>query len=156
MLRETEILMTFNVAILGASGYTGAELVRIIATHPSLRIAALSADRKAGQQMADVFPHLRHLSLPTLSTIEQIDLGAMDLIFCALPHGLSQALVRDLPRTVKVVSFYHQKSCAHFVQQPLIKKLRFQILIMKLLSLLIAHRRYQLRKVNGVCRVSTD
>jgi N-acetyl-gamma-glutamyl-phosphate reductase len=103
MLRETEILMTFNVAILGASGYTGAELVRIIATHPSLRIAALSADRKAGQQMADVFPHLRHLSLPTLSTIEQIDLGAMDLIFCALPHGLSQALVRDLPRTVKVV-----------------------------------------------------
>lgn len=95
--------MTFNVAILGASGYTGAELVRIIATHPTMRIAALSADRKAGQQMADVFPHLRHLTLPTLATIDQIDLGAMDLVFCALPHGLSQALVKDIPRTVKVV-----------------------------------------------------
>ena len=46
--------MTANVAILGASGYTGAELVRLIATHPSLRIRALTADRKAGQAMAQV------------------------------------------------------------------------------------------------------
>ncbi len=53
------------VAILGASGYTGAELVRLIATHPGLRIAALTADRKAGQSMGEVFPHLRHLDLPT-------------------------------------------------------------------------------------------
>ena len=65
--------MTYNVAILGASGYTGAELVRIIATHPDLRIAALSADRKAGQTMASVYPQLRHLDLPVLCTIEEID-----------------------------------------------------------------------------------
>ncbi|NCW69464.1 MAG: N-acetyl-gamma-glutamyl-phosphate reductase, partial [Marivivens sp.] len=86
--------MTYNVAILGASGYTGAELVRIIATHPNLRIAALSADRKAGMQMSDVFPHLRHLDLPTLCTIDEIDFDQIDLAFAALPHGLSQALVR--------------------------------------------------------------
>ncbi len=95
--------MTHNVAILGASGYTGAELVRIIATHPGLRIAALAADRKAGQAMAEVFPHLRHLDLPTLTTVEAIDFSGIDLVFCALPHGLSQAIVRDLPRHVKVV-----------------------------------------------------
>ncbi len=95
--------MTANVAILGASGYTGAELVRLIATHPGIRIKALSADRKAGQQMADVFPHLRHLDLSTLTTIEEVDFSAIDLVFCALPHGLSQALVKGLPRTVKVV-----------------------------------------------------
>lgn len=95
--------MMHNVAILGASGYTGAELVRIIATHPNLRVAALSADRKAGQEMGAVFPHLRHLDLPVLTTIEQIDFAQIELVFCALPHGLSQALVRDLPRTVKVV-----------------------------------------------------
>ena len=95
--------MTHNVAILGASGYTGAELVRLIATHPSLQIAALSADRKAGQQMADVFPHLRHLDLPVLQTIDEIDFAGIDLVFAALPHGLSQALVRDLPDSVKVV-----------------------------------------------------
>ncbi|PVH30271.1 N-acetyl-gamma-glutamyl-phosphate reductase [Pararhodobacter oceanensis] len=95
--------MTHNVAILGASGYTGAELVRIIATHPNLRIAALSADRKAGQAMGAVFPHLRHLDLPMLTKIEDIDFGDIELVFCALPHGLSQAIVRDLPRSVKVV-----------------------------------------------------
>ncbi len=95
--------MTRDVAILGASGYTGAELVRIIATHPDLRIRALTADRKAGQQMADVFPHLRHLDLPRLTTVEEVDFGAVELVFCALPHGLSQALVKSLPRDVKVV-----------------------------------------------------
>ena len=95
--------MTANVAILGASGYTGAELVRLIATHPSLRIAALTADRKAGQAMAQVFPHLRHLDLPTLTTIGEVDFAAIDLAFVALPHGLSQALVKELPPTLKVV-----------------------------------------------------
>lgn len=95
--------MARNVAILGASGYTGAELVRIIATHPSLRIVALTADRKAGQMMADVFAHLRHLDLPRLVTVEEVDFGQVELVFCALPHGLSQALVKGLPRDVKVV-----------------------------------------------------
>ncbi len=95
--------MTHNVAILGASGYTGAELVRLIATHPSLRITALAAERKAGLEMAEVFPQLRHLDLPTLVKVDDIDFGAVDLVFAALPHGLSQALVRDLPKTVKVV-----------------------------------------------------
>ena len=80
--------MTYNIAILGASGYTGAELVRLIATHPHLRIAALSADSKAGQQMADVFPHLRHLDLPVLVKMEDIDFSGIDLVFAALPHGL--------------------------------------------------------------------
>ncbi len=95
--------MAHKVAVLGASGYVGAELVRLIATHPSIEIAALSADRKAGQAMAAVFPHLRHLDLPTLVTIGEIDLGAVDLVFCALPHGTTQPVIRDLPRDVKVV-----------------------------------------------------
>lgn len=81
--------MTQNIAILGASGYTGAELVRLIATHPSMKIAALSGDRKAGMEMAEVFPHLRHLDLPTLSTIDEIDFTGIDLAFAALPHAMS-------------------------------------------------------------------
>ncbi len=93
----------FNVAILGASGYTGAELVRLIATHPSIRIAALTADRKAGQSMGEVFPHLRHLDLPVLTTIDAVDFGAIDLVFCALPHATSQEVIAKLPRDVKIV-----------------------------------------------------
>ena len=92
-----------KIAILGASGYTGAELVRLIATHPSMQIVAMSADRKAGQTMAQVFPHLRHLNLPVLSKIDDIDLGNVDLVFCALPHATSQKVIAALPRDQKVV-----------------------------------------------------
>ena len=95
--------MTKKVAILGASGYTGAELVRLIATHEGLEIAALSADRKAGLPMSDVFPFLRHLSLPILQKIEEIDFSRIDLAFCALPHATTQQVVAKLPRTLKIV-----------------------------------------------------
>jgi N-acetyl-gamma-glutamyl-phosphate reductase len=95
--------MTHSIAILGASGYTGAELVRILATHPEMRIAALSGDRKAGMAMADVFPHLAHLDLPALQKIEEIDFAGIDLAFCALPHATSQLVIKDLPRDLKVV-----------------------------------------------------
>ncbi|TVQ55686.1 MAG: N-acetyl-gamma-glutamyl-phosphate reductase [Rhodobacteraceae bacterium] len=92
-----------RIAILGASGYTGAELVRLLATHPSLRVAALTADRKAGAAMAEVFPHLGHLALPTLTRIEDVDFSAVDLVFCALPHATTQEVVAALPRDLKVV-----------------------------------------------------
>jgi len=65
--------MTHSIAILGASGYTGAELIRLISEHPDLKITALGANSKAGQSVADVFPHLRHLDLPDLVTIDAID-----------------------------------------------------------------------------------
>lgn len=93
----------FDVAILGASGYTGAELVRLLATHPGMRIAALTADRKAGLRMGEVFPHLRHLELPPLVGIGDVDFGAVDLAFCALPHATSQEVIAGLPRGLKVV-----------------------------------------------------
>ncbi len=95
--------MAAKVAILGASGYTGAELVRLIATHEGLEIAALSADRKAGMAMADVFPFLRHLTLPTLQKIDEIDFSDIDLCFCALPHATTQQVVAALPRTLRIV-----------------------------------------------------
>lgn len=95
--------MTYSVAILGASGYTGAETVRLIATHPDLTIAALAADRKAGMEMAEVFPHLRHLNLPRLTTIQEVDFSGIDLVFAALPHGVSQPIIKGLPANVKVI-----------------------------------------------------
>ncbi len=92
-----------RVAVLGASGYTGAELVRLIATHPVIEIAALTADRKAGQSMGEVFPHLRHLPLPRLTAISEVDFAGIDLAFCALPHATSQEVIAALPRDLKVV-----------------------------------------------------
>jgi len=95
--------MTHKIAILGASGYTGAELVRLIATHPDLEIAALAANSKAGQGMGAVFPHLRHLDLPDLVTIDEIDFAGIDLCFCALPHKTSQEVIAALPRDLKII-----------------------------------------------------
>ncbi|MCB1366002.1 MAG: N-acetyl-gamma-glutamyl-phosphate reductase [Rhodobacteraceae bacterium] len=95
--------MTHRIAILGASGYTGAELVRLIAQHPNMEIAALSGERKAGMTMAEVFPHLRHMDLPPLCRIEDMDFTGIDLCFCALPHKTSQEVIRDLPANLKIV-----------------------------------------------------
>ncbi len=95
--------MTHKIAILGASGYTGAELIRLIATHGDIEIAALGAFSKAGQSLAEVFPHLRHLDLPDMVSFDEIDFSMIDLCFCALPHKTSQEVISNLPRDLKIV-----------------------------------------------------
>ncbi|WP_142849814.1 N-acetyl-gamma-glutamyl-phosphate reductase [Telmatospirillum sp. J64-1] len=92
-----------RVGILGASGYTGAELVRLLALHPTARMVALTADRKAGQTMASVFPHLAGQDLPNLVAIDDVDFSQLDAIFCALPHGTTQEVIAGLPGHLKVV-----------------------------------------------------
>jgi N-acetyl-gamma-glutamyl-phosphate reductase len=97
-----------KIGVLGASGYTGAELVRILIRHPAVEIALLTADRRAGQEMGRVFPQFSHCALPTLAAIERIDWKAasLDLAFCALPHGTTQTVIKDLLEkapTTKVV-----------------------------------------------------
>ncbi|MGH6932583.1 MAG: N-acetyl-gamma-glutamyl-phosphate reductase [Dongiaceae bacterium] len=92
-----------RVGILGASGYTGAELVRILARHPQVEIRLLTADRQAGKKLAEVFPHLGHLALPALIRIEDADWSTVDLVFCGLPHGTTQEVIAKLPRSLKVV-----------------------------------------------------
>ena len=92
-----------NVAILGASGYTGSELTRLLSGHPYFKIVALSADRKAGKEYGNVFPHLRHLNLPKLVGIDTIDYDEVNLVFCALPHATSQTVISDIPDNIKVI-----------------------------------------------------
>jgi len=92
-----------KVVILGASGYTGAELVRLLALHPQARIAAMTGDRKAGQSMASVFPHLGGMDLPNLVAIDAVDYTGVDAVFCALPHGTTQEVIAALPGHVKIV-----------------------------------------------------
>lgn len=96
-------MTTTRVAILGASGYTGAELVRLIALHPTMEIVAMTADRKAGQEMADVFPHLALLRLPALTTIDEVGWDGVDAVFCALPHATTQKVIAGLPERLRVV-----------------------------------------------------
>jgi N-acetyl-gamma-glutamyl-phosphate reductase len=87
-----------TVGILGASGYTGAELVRLLLRHPKVELALLTADRKAGQTMGEVFPQFAPYDLPKLVSIESVDwaAAALDLVFCALPHATTQKVLKDL------------------------------------------------------------
>ena len=97
-----------KIGVLGASGYTGAELVRLLLRHPSVEIVLLTADRRAGKAMAEVFPQFLPYALPTLSALDAADWQALglDLAFCALPHGTTQTVIKDLlarARHTKVV-----------------------------------------------------
>jgi N-acetyl-gamma-glutamyl-phosphate reductase len=87
-----------KVGVLGASGYTGAELVRLLLRHPRAEIALLTADRRAGQHMRDVFPQFAPYELPQLVSMDGIDWknAGLDLIFCALPHGTTQIVIKKL------------------------------------------------------------
>src|SRR5262252_8839151 len=89
-----------KIGVLGASGYTGAELVRLLLRHPYVDIALLTADRRAGKPMADVFPQFAPFDLPTLQALDQVDWPALglDLVFCALPHGTTQEVISDLAK----------------------------------------------------------
>ena len=92
-----------RVAILGASGYTGAELVRLLSRHPHVAIVALTADRQAGKPAAEVFPQLNLLALPALAKIDDVDWSGVDFAFCCLPHGLTQEVVARLPKHLRIV-----------------------------------------------------
>ncbi|MGG7567559.1 N-acetyl-gamma-glutamyl-phosphate reductase [Rhodovulum sp. DZ06] len=92
-----------RTAILGASGYTGAELTRLLLSHPNFRIDALTANSKAGQTMSAVYPQFSHCDLPVLTTIEDVDWSAIDVAFCALPHATTQEVIASIPEAVKVV-----------------------------------------------------
>jgi N-acetyl-gamma-glutamyl-phosphate reductase len=87
-----------KVGVLGASGYTGSECVRLLLRHPQVEIALLTADRKAGQQMREVFPQFSPFALPKLVPLDGLNWAVLglDLVFCALPHATTQKVVKDL------------------------------------------------------------
>jgi N-acetyl-gamma-glutamyl-phosphate reductase len=87
-----------KIGVLGASGYTGAELLRLLIRHPGVEIALLTAERRAGQHMRQVFPQFSPYSLPKLLAIESVDWNkaALDLVFCALPHATTQRVIKAL------------------------------------------------------------
>ncbi len=92
-----------RVGILGASGYTGADLVRLLAGHPHASIELLTANTQAGQAMAAVYPHLGGLDLPELIKVEDADWDSVDVVFCGLPHGTTHKIIAGLPHRLRVI-----------------------------------------------------
>lgn len=89
--------MTTRVGIVGGSGYTGAELLRLCAAHPELEVAWATGDTQAGAPIAGLYPSLAaHYGDATFARFDDVDVTAVELVFCALPHGESQKLVPAL------------------------------------------------------------
>jgi N-acetyl-gamma-glutamyl-phosphate reductase len=121
-----------SVAILGASGYTGAELIRLLLLHPYVEIKILAAHSQAGQNIAQIFPHLSNANLPEVVHIDDVNYDNIDLVFCCLPHAASQKIISNLPDHVRIIDlsadfrlrdvgiyeqYYHSKHLAPELQQ---------------------------------------
>jgi len=93
-----------SVGIIGASGYTGAELLRLVAGHPGLELAFATGDSQAGAAVADLYPSLA-AAWPDLDFVafEPSLLDDVELVFCGLPHGASAALMPTLVERVRWV-----------------------------------------------------
>jgi N-acetyl-gamma-glutamyl-phosphate reductase len=95
--------MGMRAAVAGASGYAGGELLRLLAGHPELEVGTASAGGQAGQPLAAVHPHLPSLAGRTFAATDPTTLADADVVFLALPHGESAALVGQLPAEQLVV-----------------------------------------------------
>jgi N-acetyl-gamma-glutamyl-phosphate reductase len=103
-----------SVGVLGASGYAGAEVLRICAGHPGLEVAHAGGDKNAGAPVSALYPHLAQ-AYPDLVFEPEIPAG-LDLVFLALPHGLSGQLIADLDAGVVIdlaADFRHDESFAY-------------------------------------------
>jgi N-acetyl-gamma-glutamyl-phosphate reductase len=94
---------THKIGVIGASGYTGADLVRLAVRHPAMEISALTANAHAGKTMAEVFPHLAALPLPRLVKTEDVNWDGVEAVFCGLPHAASQEVISSLSSHLKII-----------------------------------------------------
>ncbi len=85
-----------RVSVVGASGYTGADAIRLLARHPHAEIVALTANTHAGKPAAQVWPHLAGLDLPGLVKNEEVDFSGVDAVFVGLPHGAAQDVISEI------------------------------------------------------------
>ncbi|UCR90241.1 N-acetyl-gamma-glutamyl-phosphate reductase [Mycetocola spongiae] len=95
--------MSFTVAVAGASGYAGGELLRLLAAHPEFILTTVTAHSNAGQSVGSVHPHLRSLADMVFVETTPENLNGHDIVFLALPHGASGALTAQLDEGVLVV-----------------------------------------------------
>jgi N-acetyl-gamma-glutamyl-phosphate reductase len=95
--------MTFSVAIAGASGYAGGELLRLLAGHDEFEVTTVTAHSNAGAMLTSVHPHLRDYAHLQLVETTPENLAGHDIVFLALPHGASGAISAQLPANTLVV-----------------------------------------------------
>lgn len=110
-----------RVGIVGATGYSGVELIRLLAGHPHVKVANLYSSTSEGESLASVFPHVQALELPVLAKIDAGQMGAdNDVIFLATPAGvsaeLSPELVKNGAKVIDLSGDFRLKDGAAYTQ----------------------------------------
>jgi N-acetyl-gamma-glutamyl-phosphate reductase len=95
--------MSISVAVSGASGYAGGEVLRLLSTHPDVTIGAIAAHSSAGSRLGEVQPHLHSLADRIIEETSTDNLTGHDVVFLALPHGASAEVAAQLPDDVLVI-----------------------------------------------------
>lgn len=107
-----------RIAVLGASGYTGADLIRLALGHPHIEITALAAGARAGATVADVWPHFASYALPPITSADAIDWSGIDVVFGCLPHGASATLIAGIegPRIFDLSADFRLRDAAAYAE----------------------------------------
>ena len=92
-----------KTAVIGASGYAGGELLRLLAAHPHFEVVTITAHSNAGELVTSVHPQLQSYAGRRFVTSGEMDFSSIELVFLALPHGESAALIAKIPTHVKIV-----------------------------------------------------
>ena len=92
-----------KTAVIGASGYAGGELLRLLAAHPHFEVVTITAHSNAGELVTSVHPQLQSYAGRRFVTSGEMDFSSIELVFLALPHGESAALIAKIPSNVKIV-----------------------------------------------------
>lgn len=88
-------MKNINAGIIGATGYTGSELVRILTNHPDIEIVLITSESRTGEKFSDVHQSFQGIEEQRLKSISEVDNTDLDLVFLALPHGVSMSFVKD-------------------------------------------------------------
>jgi N-acetyl-gamma-glutamyl-phosphate reductase len=110
---------TFSIGIIGASGYTGAELLRLLLSHPSFSVHVATAHSESGKRVTDLYPHLVEYSNLVLGSFEEQhnELNSCDVVFSALPHGALMTQVQGIStKIIDLSSDFRLKKSADYIR----------------------------------------
>ena len=94
---------SLNIAIAGATGYVGLELLNLLLKHPKAKIKYLCATKSIGKHIKYFNKDIKKKNLPVISKINNIDWNKIDIIFTALPNGEAQKIARIIPKKIKLI-----------------------------------------------------
>ena len=119
---------SLNIAIVGATGYVGLELIKILSNHPKVKIVYLCAQRSIGKSISIFDKRIKKRNLPKISEIKKINWNKVNILFTALPNGEAQKIAKQIPGHIKLIDlsadfrlnnfksykkWYGRKDCYH-------------------------------------------